>query len=384
MRTEEGSTYFPVRSSGGGLSSETRPPIYDAEGRRAYVLHGQRQSDPVDEPQEADAVHVRAYTPPNWLTAAGVARKRSLIEAKGLPNFHKWRFITVTLDRDLFADPLEGYLAGKERMRRFLKKCRDAGLWAKAAKWCWKLEFQEEGWPHWHLLVERTAKFTEGELAEVGRLWGLGRANVEMVSTSDFLYSFKYAFKPVYQLDTDFDDAAPIAPQWFLDYYRMAETVVEWSDPDGVKHRERTLKPETGAKVRFWQTSRGFYTGIKPEEPQEKKPQMSCRVPLPVRVRAEELASTVQVVARKSSGLYVKSACILLTCTAAMLWKQAGWHAINGGAQFWGINSAVVPSALVKQNAKQEDTLCAILKHSRMTLRQAVRLQREPRPWNRC
>ena len=74
-------------------------------------------------------VHVRSYTPPTWLTQAGVAKKRKAIERKGLPSFRNWRFITLTLDRDLFEDcPLAGYLEAKDHMRRFLHACRKAGL----------------------------------------------------------------------------------------------------------------------------------------------------------------------------------------------------------------------------------------------------------------
>ena len=34
-------------------------------------------------------------------------------------------------------------------------------------------------------------------MADLARLWKLGRTNVEMVRQDDFLYSFNYAFKPI-------------------------------------------------------------------------------------------------------------------------------------------------------------------------------------------
>jgi hypothetical protein len=59
-------------------------------------------------------IHVRSYSPPNWLTKSGVNKKRAAIERKGLPGFRNWRFITLTLDREQFEGcPLSGYLAEK-------------------------------------------------------------------------------------------------------------------------------------------------------------------------------------------------------------------------------------------------------------------------------
>lgn len=92
-------------------------------------------------------VHVRAYSAPSCFTTEGVSRKRRLIESKGLPEFTKWRFITLTFNREAFGDdPLAGYLAGKKRMGKFLAACREAGLWLDSSRWCWKLEFQQDGW----------------------------------------------------------------------------------------------------------------------------------------------------------------------------------------------------------------------------------------------
>lgn len=334
---------------------------------------------------QSDAIHVRGYAAPNWLTASGVLRKRRLIERKGLPSFHKWRFITLTIDRAQFPEgPLSAFLAGRDHMRRFMTKARTAGLWKKEHKWCWKLEFQEDGWPHWHLLVGRTSKMTEHELQEVQRLWGLGITNTEMVQDDDFRYSFKYAFKPVHQVEDDgfedFDGAAPVAPQWFLDFFRMEPHEVKWRDLDGVEHSEVVMKPMTGAKVRFWQTSRGFYTSD-PPEPSEKKEPMSCKVPHTARVIAERVANTVQLVARKRSGKYVASGLLFLSCCAANLWNVAGWHAVNGRAVFVGINSVVMPAHILKEKTENQWQLTPLLKQNRLTVKRAMRLRERPHNW---
>jgi hypothetical protein len=58
-------------------------------------------------------------------------------------------------------------------------------------KWAWKMEFQSDGWSHWHLLVGRTRRFAEAEMKQIYRFWSLGRASVERVRVDDFLYSFE-------------------------------------------------------------------------------------------------------------------------------------------------------------------------------------------------
>ena len=121
-------------------------------------------------------VHVRRYIAPSWLTSAGANRKARLIESKGLPSFRNWRFITLTFSRERFSSPLEAYLAGVSHMRRFLDQCRKSKLWKQGAKWAWKLEFHQDGYPHWHLLVEHRTKWTHRQLAKVGQCWGFGRA----------------------------------------------------------------------------------------------------------------------------------------------------------------------------------------------------------------
>ena len=51
------------------------------------------------ERRASDGIHVRLYLAPNWFSAAGVAKKRKLIEAKGMPDLQGWRFITLTMNR---------------------------------------------------------------------------------------------------------------------------------------------------------------------------------------------------------------------------------------------------------------------------------------------
>ena len=126
---------------------------------------------------------VRRSKKSNWLTKEGVALKRAELEKKGIPNMRRWRFITLTLDPSLWEDidfretpnapvqvipaEVQGYLAGKERMRRWLLAMREI---LGDAAWCWKLEFQDNGWAHWHVCYSYKGKMTEAEMRAIGRL----------------------------------------------------------------------------------------------------------------------------------------------------------------------------------------------------------------------
>ncbi len=330
-------------------------------------------------------VHVREYNPPTWLTKAGVAKKRKAIERKGLPSFRGWRFITLTLDRELFEwCPLAGYLEAKDRMRRFLHACRKAGLWAEDAKWAWKMEFHSDGWPHWHLLVGRTRKFSGTEMATLGRLWGLGRTNCERVRVDDFLYSFKYAFKTAFQAeDGESDCGANVAPAWFLDYLGSKTVTVKWKDENGVERSERAVKPASFGRVRFWQTSKGFYVTPGPE-PKPAKEQKTWQVPCPVRVSADRLASTVQVVARDSGGTYVASSVLRLSCYSGEFWNLVGWHTLHGAAVGLGVNSYAIPTFVLTSKLHNQCHLEQLLQKNRFSHLAAERLQREGRSLRTC
>ncbi|QJE98877.1 rolling circle replication-associated protein [Luteolibacter luteus] len=327
-------------------------------------------------------VHVRAYDSPNWLTPGGVAKKRRAIERKGMPRMKHWRMITLTLNRELFEhSPLAGYLEGKDHLRRFMFACRKAGLWSDEHKWAWKFEFHEDGWPHWHLFVARTEKFDQDEdFPLINRLWGLGRANVKMIDRDEFLYEFKYAFKPAVQVDEDDIEnysGAAVAPGWFLDHLGIKTVTVRWKDEEGIEQRERAIKPSSFARVRFWQTSKGFYTSPEPVKEVERKPQQNWQIPFPVRVTAERISSTVQVVARDSGGTYVASSVVKLSCRSGDFWNLVGWHTVHGAAVGLGVNSYAIPAFLIQSKTHNACQLHHLLQKNRFSHLAAERLQRE-------
>ncbi|GHB99560.1 hypothetical protein GCM10007047_14790 [Cerasicoccus arenae] len=81
---------------------------------------------------------------------------------------------------------------GRKRMRRFLARVRKAiGPFA----WAWKLEFHEDGYPHWHLIIDYRKKIPPDFLEMFTIWWGLGRVHVAGIKQKQFEYLFKYVSK---------------------------------------------------------------------------------------------------------------------------------------------------------------------------------------------
>lgn len=259
-------------------------------------------------------LEVRRYQSASWLTKEGVRLKSKLIYNKGLPDFTDWRFITLTVDPYLYDSPLEAYLYGKSWMRNFVQALGKLLGLPKGFKWAWKLEFQSNGYPHWHMVLECKRRFTHDELSSVNSLWKMGRTEVQRIKGKTLDYLFKYVFKGIYQDDQQDDTEASFAPDWFLDYL---ETL-----PTG--------KVVSFAKVRFWQTSRHFYTGETPEVSFEEA--QSCVLARSAREVHSERMSKVQTLARGVDGNYLSSAIITLNCKAREFFNTLGPAVIKGHA----------------------------------------------------
>lgn len=168
---------------------------------------------------EASDPELHAYASESWFTAEGARTKLRRLERAGLPNFKNWRFVTLTMANHS-GHPFAAYTRGKDRLRRFLARFRKAI--GREFRWCWKLEFHDDGFAHWHLLVEYVKRIPREFLPDLEKWWGLGRVNVRHVKRRDIHYVFKYVAKSV-------EDA----PEWVAN------------------HKGR---------LRVFQASRGFYT----------------------------------------------------------------------------------------------------------------------------
>jgi len=142
----------------------------------------------------ACSFELHPYGSETWWTVGGARKKECRLKKAGLPDFKDWRFVTLTMaDRTMSAQ--EAYVRGKDRIRRFLACFRTA--LGKVFLWCWKLEFHhdDEGYPHWHLLIEYRRRIPQEMLTVLERWWGLGRINVRRVKAQDIAYLFKYVTK---------------------------------------------------------------------------------------------------------------------------------------------------------------------------------------------
>lgn len=345
---------------------------------RKELRQGRRVASQSTRPP-SPVIHVRRYEKASWLTSAGVNRKRRMIERKGLPCMKNWRFITLTVDRDKFPDPLAAYLHGCDHMRRFLEACRKNKLWKSTVKWAWKLEFHSDelGFPHWHLVVSHRLKLTHKQLAKIGELWGMGRAKTQRIEESSFGYGFKYAMKQALRESEhgEDDDFERLAPDWFLDYCGKKTVRVKVTDDSGeVVETFEAEKPVTFRRVRFWQTSKGFYTGRKvPSKPAKK--QKTWGVPVTVRDALQTDSRTVQVIARRSSGQYEAAMCVVLSTPLEKFWGLVGFDTMNAGAVGLGIYSFVVPTHRLTTDQKTKWQLIPLIQQNRLTLLQAAKLQ---------
>jgi hypothetical protein len=198
-----------------------------------------------------------------------------------------------------------------------------------------------------------------------------------MVRLDDFLYSFKYAFKAVTQTeDTDPDSpGGVVAPDWFLDYVSSKLVTVKHTDDDGNTITTRASKPVSFARVRFWQTSKGFYEWAAAAVESERKEQISWGVVLPARYHADSVPCLLQVVARDVGGRYKSSAVVKLSCPAHRFFDLAAWHLIHGAAVGLAIGSYCVPAFIIKQKTVELWKLQKLEKVNRLSLPAAETLR---------
>jgi len=359
------------------LTKKLRPSPFD-------VSNGSRKSSAVRPGRVgpiagAGVLHVRFQDSPSWFHPQGVWRKRRAIESKGIPELKGRRFITLTVDPEKFGYcPVKAYEAGKDRLRRFLEAGRTSGLWERGAWWCWKLEFQKNGLAHWHLMIDRTKRFSHYEMERLSEIWGLGRTNCRRIATGNFGYHFKYVFKGVYQESDDGEMETHAVPQWFREYQTTRRVTVKWKDLDGQSHMSVEDKPSTFARVRFWQTSRNFYTGPREQTPNPQEPKSSY-VPRTVARVIHGQNNSVVIVARKFSGKYIKSKRFTLTVDRKEFIRHHLWAVDNGHACSLAYGSFVTDARVLNQTTNQSDKchLSQLHQQNRMTLRQARRLRQQ-------
>lgn len=258
-------------------------------------------------------MEIRANNTANWFTEAGIWKKKRQIQSKGLPNVNDARFITCTIDPLKFSSELEAYLAGREKLRRFISAVRD--IVGEKVPGCWKFEFQDNGWPHWHFIFLYKKKLTLAQLKAVSDAWAFGRVEVQRAKNGGaFDYLFKYVFKhPGKNSQT--------VPDWFLDYFEVI--VCEKTGEKRAKSMQR---------VRFFQTFGDFYTGKKKEIVVEEKEQQTCLLVFPLRQHLEWSERSVTVICRDHKGDYLKSKVLQARCSLRELFRFLNLLTLGGVA----------------------------------------------------
>ncbi len=136
------------------------------------------------------------YCPPSWHHPTGILKILRKIEPR-LPDVSHKLFLTLSLDPKFFAGPDSAFDFARPRIRKLFAKLRKGVGWEGKTyqideAYCVKVEFHENGWPHFHLIV-LTNRYLPGAL--INDLWELGRCNVERINNQKFRYLLKYVTK---------------------------------------------------------------------------------------------------------------------------------------------------------------------------------------------
>jgi len=208
-------------------------------------------------------ITLEAYRPETWFSQDGARIKKRRLQLSGIPTLKNWRFFTLTIAlRNI--TPTEAYERGSDRMRRFLARFRKAI--GREFLWCWKLEVHadEDGYPHWHLLIDYQKKIPLEIFERLTKWWGLGRVDVRRVRGADWEYLFKYVSKGL-------DDL----PEWVTHYK---------------------------GRIRIFQTSKGFWTRKKPRKT-SKAEARTCMTRVDLITRESWNARKAAIVTTQADGV---------------------------------------------------------------------------------
>ncbi len=148
------------------------------------------------EPQDTGLGILRPYHPASWFHPVGIWKVLARLHPR-LPDVSGCLFLTFTFNPALFANPSLAFEHGRDRLRRIFHKLRRGVTWEGKsyvidAPYCVKVEFQQNGWAHFHVIF-LTRRYLPGAL--LTELWGCGRPNVRRIRNHTFHYLLKYVTK---------------------------------------------------------------------------------------------------------------------------------------------------------------------------------------------
>ena len=213
---------------------------------------------------DTEEVAVSPYLPANWFTERGAYKKMHLLEAKGLPSFNNWRFLTLTVDPSKFKSNESAYNYIKPRFRFFIRALKKAfGL--NDLRYIWKLEFQENGMPHWHMLLDFKKSMC---IQTIYDIWNYGAIDIKKCTGNKLPYAFKYITKeatglPKFFLALSrprvFQSSGIFAPSVKKKDSSVFEEIPEESEPRRSETLGERLIRYSNSIVISKQTSKGFF-----------------------------------------------------------------------------------------------------------------------------
>jgi len=156
-----------------------------------------------------------------WYTARGAAGNAKRVLARA-PNVKGYVLLTLTIDPARFESPEDAYSQVVSSWTDFNSSLRRAFYDGREMSYFRKMELQENGWPHWHLIIN-LRKLNLSEMQLLTRIWGYGRTDLEFIrDVSALQYVLKYVSKVV---ETSNDLGLP---DWVLDYRTTHGKVIQW------------------------------------------------------------------------------------------------------------------------------------------------------------
>lgn len=139
---------------------------------------------------------VTNHSSTSWFDAIGSRRKAFAVSAALQEEMtdRSFLFLTLTYKRDEYDGPEKLWRAAKEKRHfsRFIDRLERRLGRNLRGKWFAKIEFQEGGWLHWHVVLESKERIENSVLREV---WGHGFVNVRKMTKIGARYVCKYVSK---------------------------------------------------------------------------------------------------------------------------------------------------------------------------------------------
>jgi hypothetical protein len=147
------------------------------------------------------------------------------------------RFITLTYDPKRWGSAQECFdrARAEKHVSRFMRKLAVLLGVDLKGKWLCKMEFQQSGFVHWHILLLGVGFINPVQFRQIYDLWGKGSINVKPLTEENIKYLTKYVAK----------DGS--VPGWVYGYPARSIKVVRpsqgfWGDEQAAKAREKTAK----------------------------------------------------------------------------------------------------------------------------------------------